>query len=717
MSRPCCQRWHPGAQLAFRILQVAPFGPARAAIFSKSSADPPSGSIFALPKIIVVSTGFHPSDRRGSGMTGGPDAAEAGFTLVFFALAVVALMGIAALVVDLGYWYLESTHIQGAADSAALGGVVYMPGDFNTAQSVADALASANGFDSANPGETVTAAPTSNPDQLKVTITDTNVPTFFAKVFGLDSISETRSSVAQYDPPVPLGSPENSLGTGNLQLGTGTLSCGGISCADYWLAVSGYCSAREDGDEFSTAYAGDRADGNTDCPLDEPGTNPSASTIFPNPDYRSSGYTYDIDVPGDGATNPVTPQDVTVEIYDPAYNPVRFSGSAYPDCTVASPASVPNDNTTGWGTDGTCAGYTDSHVTTDWLLDEPNGGSSGSGTVLYPRGSSTTEPGVFVSGDTTCENSWCSLGTIPAGSTPGTYQLHIWTQAGEPNSTGTNQFALRAEVGDGPGLGNFCGASGDSSSPPFSSCAGAVDTGPFTPCSTMAQNGQPADPLCPEVHGDQAMSIYVNSAPSTTCTPGARQEQASQNSPIDDVPASTAEACATFYLAQVSPDYVGQKMDILLFDPGEGATAIRILEPDASGSNPTGTDGIADVSPASFTYETCDDASSGCPGLPSGLDGPISVPASDFFSSDGNDPPVGTTTCICDPGLKPGGLPGRASPSQYNDRYLLIQTTVPANVSGNGGWFMVEYTFGGSSVSDRTTWGVGLEGSPVHLVL
>jgi hypothetical protein len=50
---------------------------------------------------------------------------------------------------------------------------------------------------------------------------------------------------------------------------------------------------------------------------------------------------------------------------------------------------------------------------------------------------------------------------------------------------------------------------------------------------------------------------------------------------------------------------------------------------------------------------------------------------------------------------------------------LLIQTTVPsaADLNGNGGWYMVEYTFGGASVSDRTTWGVSLLGNPIHLVL
>jgi hypothetical protein len=672
-----------------------------------------------------MSLGFHASHgeappstakARGDQPTTEARGDQGGFALVFFALAIVALLGIAALVVDVGYWYLEAAHMQRAADAAALGGVVYLPNSPGEAATVADELAQVNGFDKSLTVKVTAEQVPNNPDQLKVSITDLDIPTFFAKIFGLDAISETRSSVAQYDPPVPLGSPENSLGTGNLTLGSAPAgvspapTCGGVNCANYWLGISGFCAAREDGDEFSSFYAGDRADGNTDCPddTDAPSPNPSASTIFDNPEYRSTGYTYDIDVPSNGSTtDPATPEDVTVEIYDPAYNPVRETGGSLGSCTVASPGSIPGDSATGWGTDGTCAGYTNSEVNTDWILEAPSNGSSGAGTVIDPPDASTSDPGVFLSGDTTCENSWCSLGTIPSGSTPGNYQLHLWTQADEPNSYGSNQFALRAVVGDGPGVGNACGANGS-----LSSCTGAVDTTTFTPCSATAEYGLTADPQCPEVHGDDAMSIYVNSAGTATCNPGPRQEQPPPANPV-----TTDEPCSTFYLAQVSPDYAGKKMDILLFDPGEGATAIRVLQPDATPG--IETDDIPGVSPASFTYETCDDATGGCPGLSPGLDGPSPVPASDFYSSDGLDPPKGTTTCICDPGLKPGPLPGRASPSQYNDRYLLIQTTVPsaADLAANGGWYMVEYTFGGGSVTDRTTWGVSLLGSPVHLVL
>ena len=47
---------------------------------------------------------------------------------------------------------------------------------------------------------------------------------------------------------------------------------------------------------------------------------------------------------------------------------------------------------------------------------------------------------------------------------------------------------------------------------------------------------------------------------------------------------------ATFYLAQVDPVYAGKTLDIMLFDPGEGASSIEILDPNGN--------------PATFTWTT-----------------------------------------------------------------------------------------------------------------
>ena len=162
------------------------------------------------------------------------------------------------------------------------------------------------------------------------------------------------------------------------------------------------------------------------------------------------------------------------------------------------------------------------------------------------------------------------------------------------------------------------------------------------------------------------------------------------------------EPCASFYLAQVAPSYAGKTMTITLFDPGEGATAIQILQPDGS--------------PASFTYQTDDtNAEDGCP------DAVTPNSCAPYVSDDGNDPPDpdNPVTCICDPGTKVPNLPGRTSASKYNDRYLEIQVPITndqAVLDANGGWYKVQYVFASQSVSDRTTWSVTIGGNPIHLI-
>ena len=603
------------------------------------------------------------TSNRGSGAPPGWSTDERGVVIVYVVLAIFVILGMAAFVIDLGYWYFQASRVQRAADAAALAGVTYMPGDVPDATTVAKNVAQANGF-SAPDDDVQVSTVAGQPDQLSVSIRDPDVPAFFARVFGLDFVSETRTATAQYDPPIPLGSPENSLGTGDLSC-TGP----GATCeneANFWLAISGYCTAREDGDEYMTAYDGNHAPSGTICPVDAQ----APTTTFANVDYDPTGYVYDIDDPPEPGTT-TTADDVTVEIYDPAYNPPPDgSCDGAPGSDAGDASLAPCGQTTS--------------ITTNWLLYAPSSGPFDPSTdaVLAPiPGESRSDPGVFASGDPTCENQWCSLYIIPAGSPAGNYRLNLWTSADEPYSTGTNQFSLRALVGDGPPP---CGQTCTSTS--------VDDSGDFVPCSTISENGRPADPLCPEIEGDTSMSIYVNAPGTAQCTTAApRLEQASVGGPITSV--TSPEPCATFYLAHVNPDYAGKTMTVTLFDPGEGATAIEIVQPDGQ--------------LAQFTYQTVDTPAE---------DGPDSGAA--YVSDDGNDPPTGLVNCICNTGLKPGPLAGRSSPSQYNDRYLEIQTTLPSPsvLAQNGGWYRVVYVFNGASVSDRTTWDVSIGGNPIHLV-
>ena len=55
------------------------------------------------------------------------DGEDRGAALALVAASLVVLMGMAAFGTDLGWFYLNASRVQRAADAAALGGVIWMP--------------------------------------------------------------------------------------------------------------------------------------------------------------------------------------------------------------------------------------------------------------------------------------------------------------------------------------------------------------------------------------------------------------------------------------------------------------------------------------------------------------------------------------------------------------------------------------------------------------
>ncbi len=115
-----------------------------------------------------------------------------GQVLVIFAGALIALIGVVAVVVDVSWYWANSLRVQRAADAAALAGAIYLPGSTTNAYAYALVEAKKNGY---VPGAGTTITPlqdTANggtdPRQLDVTIS-TPVQTFFARVFGLTSFN------------------------------------------------------------------------------------------------------------------------------------------------------------------------------------------------------------------------------------------------------------------------------------------------------------------------------------------------------------------------------------------------------------------------------------------------------------------------------------------------------------------------------------------------
>ncbi len=224
------------------------------------------------------------------------------------------------------------------------------------------------------------------------------------------------------------------------------------------------------------------------------------------------------------------------------------------------------------------------------------------------------------------KNLWMPLHTWvdPAA---GTYYVRVRTQVQATESRGSNGFALRAYTG-------------------------AL----FTTCTTIqGQSGYSAG--CPQIHGVGDMSIYANLG-------------------------GSAGSTATFYLAEVAALHAGKTMQLTLFDSGEGAQKIEVLDPNGS--------------PATFNWRT-----------------PCNPPTPPSGGCSGSNV---TSILVSGTGTQP--YSNLQSNSKYNDRRIVLDVKLPPNyttVFGAKVWWQIRYTVG-STATDRTTWSVSIVGDPVHLV-
>jgi Flp pilus assembly protein TadG len=112
---------------------------------------------------------------------------ERGQAVVITAVFLVALLGMAALAVDLGAWSRSQRALQARVDAAALAGAQALPYDTDTATSLAGEYASKNGGQVA--GQSITIGTTTNPnDTIEVTANNQSQG-FFAKTFGIQSVT------------------------------------------------------------------------------------------------------------------------------------------------------------------------------------------------------------------------------------------------------------------------------------------------------------------------------------------------------------------------------------------------------------------------------------------------------------------------------------------------------------------------------------------------
>lgn len=381
-----------------------------------------------------------------------------GYALALTALLLVPMMAAASVAVDLGSRYAEAAKIQRAADAAALAGVAVLPKGLSAATAEAQQVAARNGYvhDPAN-GVRVDVTQV-GAERLKVTIRDGEVAEFFGALFGGPQ-HVTRSATAKYVRAISLGSPRNFLGTGDL-LGSSTggdmRQLVGFSSEsataglreNYWLAISGQCSSKENGDRFNTISQANHSNTSNPRAVGESTSwvacDPGGS-VQSNPEHRAYGYIYAVTAPPgyDLGT-------MRIEAFDPA------------TCNSSRPGD-PGD--------ASSQGMTTTYTVRSGSPD-PLGGSVLT-TVAAPRAGSGC-------------NSWVTLATVTPTSAGATFFIQV--QAGRNSNGGThsNGFALRASVLSKNSSGRFWGCSSD----PVDS---ALD-----------------DPKCPQVYAVQDMGVAAN---------------------------------------------------------------------------------------------------------------------------------------------------------------------------------------------------------------
>ncbi len=581
------------------------------------------------------------------GQPNGPETrGEGAYVAVMTALIITVLLMSVGLAVDLAAWYSRSSTLQRAADAAALAGVTATPNRIAQRDIAAQSLQKSGIVNGANGMSVTMTFLAGSSNRMHIEVTDSRVPGFFSRWFR-SSPTLVRSSTAQFIQNISMGSALNALGTGDK---TGMTPDG--STQDFWLAVGGFCTAKEDGDRLLSLSDGSRVynSGVHVCGHNTP-SHPNGWDAHVNTEYDPAGYTYNLSIPcpavmvdGECPWNvAASPAPITLEVYDPSYSPVPSSGTPDPFLRLDSKmvgSTHPAFNSVSVAT--TYAVYKPDSTPDDHTDDAPS-------QLVAPTFGSCQAP----CADT---NTWVPIVTIPAGSPGGNYRVQVYTQQGEANSFGHNVFAFRARVGAS-----------------------------FSPCSSVP--GSLAYSLtCPSIAGDDSISVYANKS-------GAQ---------------------ADMYLARLAPagDYRGKRIRILLWDPGEGAKQIQILPPGSTTpfnfSYKTWDPGLAHTDGTKLQDKaegwasplTTNTLNVGTFGAASGWYGGVFYPEwnpnSRFSASRYNDRMVAIELTV---------------PRNYGRDAMGAEIPLL-----DDGWWKIRYISDTGAVTDRTTWSVGLAGDPVHLV-
>ncbi len=352
------------------------------------------------------------------------DGEDRGAALALVAASLVVLMGMAAFGTDLAWFYLNASRIQRAADAAALGGVIWLPGDSGKADDTAVDIALRNGYDNTlTDVEVLPAGVPGEPNKLKVTIND-EVPTFFAKVLGFSKMDISRTAVAEYIPPLKLGSPDNQFGN----------SCdpeqpGCTGQANFWANIHGKWTDNEMGDAYSS-FCRDESGSTNGCPQ--------------SPAYRDTGYLYGV-IPNGNS--------FSFDTLDMAFH--NKSGAV-----ANGDAWRTGDHNDFCGNPATCVGPT---VTVNVFAPDPtplilsDNGAPVCSKAYPPQAQVNPDSDPPFTGPPAPNWNWDTACSVNSSASPnGTWVVQIVNTSGNVNASGLNRYAVRTNGGSNLfGLGDF----------------------------------------------------------------------------------------------------------------------------------------------------------------------------------------------------------------------------------------------------------------------
>ncbi len=358
------------------------------------------------------------------------------------AMLLTLLMGLSAFAVDVGNWYYVGEKAQRAADAAALSGVTSLPGSPASAYSTAQAFSATNGFTNGTNATVSTAVVSGRPTRLQVTVTRT-VNNIFGALLGVPTKTISRTAVADYAGPVPMGSPCNEYGDD--PEGDGRRSGNCSASGAFWANIGSPYGTKVSGD----AYQDNVCSGEDGC------------TGSVNNDYDPNGYVYLVTVraPINGLTiQAFDPAQVVVGDYCDSGNLDGAKDLATSDVPVSNPSTRYDKGAGSWCTGDQPLNSTDGVFTTRFNVFSP--GSNPWNPLGWPQVAtkdfkgyngtltdrlSNKKPDYDKDGVATNFRRWVNLYSTTGTIGPGTYAIQATTNlAGNATKGGHNRFGLRA---------------------------------------------------------------------------------------------------------------------------------------------------------------------------------------------------------------------------------------------------------------------------------